>query len=288
MSDRQRHGFVLLLVAGLIAASLFAILSQSTVLGLDLKGGVQLVYQGEPTPRRRMSPRPRSAARSTSCASRIDQLGVTEPEIQTSGSNQISVGLPDVKDTARAVNEVGTTARLYFFDWEANVLTPSGKTVASQLATQDPTALEISQGLGQLGAGDAERRQHAAVPGGEARLQQPKVISKNYSRIGPQYYLFGAPGSAACPTHAKDQRSPDRGAALPAGRARQRDLSGDPAAGEREPGRAAARRGERLAGPGAGRPAGHGRAAGVQPDRPDDQAHQPSGAVLRAQGQPRR
>ena len=50
MSDRQRNGFILLLVLGLIIASLVviagvpgAVKSKKTVLGLDLKGGVQLV-----------------------------------------------------------------------------------------------------------------------------------------------------------------------------------------------------------------------------------------------------
>ena len=51
-----------------------------------------------------------------------------------------------MQDTARAESEVGTTAELYFYDWEANALTPNGKTVASQLQTQDPTAVQISQG----------------------------------------------------------------------------------------------------------------------------------------------
>ena len=40
---------------------------------------------------------------------RVDQLGVSEPEIQTSGGNQITVGLPDVQDTTRAEAEVGTS-----------------------------------------------------------------------------------------------------------------------------------------------------------------------------------
>jgi SecD/SecF fusion protein len=206
MSDRQRHGFVLLLVAGLIAASLFAILTQSTVLGLDLKGGVQLVYQGEPSAQ---TPHVTQAALSRAVdimRSRIDQLGVTEPEIQTSGSNEISVGLPDVKDTARAVNEVGTVARLYFFDWEANALMPSGKTVASQLVAQDPTALEISQGLASSPPGAPNAGSTNLYQAVKLASSQPKVISKNYSRFGPQYYLFGAPGSAACQTLAKARK----------------------------------------------------------------------------------
>ncbi len=34
------------------------------------------------------------------------------------------------------------------YDWEASVLTPDGQTVASQLAAQNPSAIEISQGSG--------------------------------------------------------------------------------------------------------------------------------------------
>src|SRR5215831_19689285 len=112
MSDRQRHGFVLLLVVGLIAASLFVIFTQKTYLGLDLKGGVQLVYQGEPSPQ---TPHVTQDALNRSVdimRQRVDQLGVSEPEIQTSGGNQITVGLPSVSNTARAEKLVGTTARL--------------------------------------------------------------------------------------------------------------------------------------------------------------------------------
>ena len=207
MSDRQRHGFVLLLVAGLIAASLFAIFTQSTVLGLDLKGGVQLVYQGEPSAQ---TPHVTQDALSRAVdimRSRVDSLGVTEPEIQTSGGNQISVGLPDVKDTARAVKEVGTVARLYFFDWEANALMPSGKTVASQLVAQDPTALELSQGLASSAPGTPNAGSTALYPAVKlASKQPPESISKHNSRLGPQYYLFGAPGSAACQTLAKAKK----------------------------------------------------------------------------------
>ena len=50
MSDRRRNIFVLLTVVGLIAASLAVIFTKETKLGLDLQGGVQLVYEGQPTP----------------------------------------------------------------------------------------------------------------------------------------------------------------------------------------------------------------------------------------------
>jgi SecD/SecF fusion protein len=55
---------------------------------------------------------------------RVDQLGVAEPEIQRSGEDQIDVSLPDVKNADEAAKQVGTTAQLFFYDWEKNVLGP--------------------------------------------------------------------------------------------------------------------------------------------------------------------
>ncbi|MHB1569387.1 MAG: protein translocase subunit SecD [Solirubrobacteraceae bacterium] len=208
MSDRQRHGFVLLLVAGLLAASVFVITTQRTILGLDLKGGVQLVYQGEPTPQ---TPHVTQAALSRAVnimRSRVDQLGVSQPQISTYGLNQISVGLPDVHNVAQAEAEVGKTAQLYFYDWEANALTPNGKTVASQLLTQDSTAINMSTGgsAGQPGVpGSGGMPLYQAVT--LASKQPPAPLSKSLSRKGPQYYLFGAPGSAACATAASDSHT---------------------------------------------------------------------------------
>src|SRR5437764_11857173 len=145
MTDRQRHGFVLLLVAGLIAASAVIVTQFKTVLGLDLKGGVELVYQAQPTPQSPVNQTSLNRAVDI-MRQRVDQLGVSEPEIQTSGGNQISVGLPNVKDTARAEKLVGATARLEFYDWERWALTPSGKPVSTLLQTQDQNAVSISRG----------------------------------------------------------------------------------------------------------------------------------------------
>src|SRR5262245_41627743 len=153
MSDRQRNGFILLLVVGLLAASAAIIATNKTILGLDLKGGVELVYQGSPTAQTKVVTQDSLQRAVDIMRERVDQLGVSEPQIQTSGGNQISVGLPDVKDVARAEKIVGKTARLEFYDWEANALTPNGKTVASQLQTQDPTASTISQGSGSVSPG---------------------------------------------------------------------------------------------------------------------------------------
>jgi SecD/SecF fusion protein len=121
MTDRRRNLFVLLLVAALVAASAVMILSKPTRLGLDLKGGVSLTYQAKPTVQSGVTS---DAINRTLdiMRERVDQLGVSEPEIQRSGSDQIDVSLPDVKNADEAANQVGTTAQMYFYDWETNVL----------------------------------------------------------------------------------------------------------------------------------------------------------------------
>src|SRR5947199_5097131 len=178
MSDRQRNGFILLLVVGLLAASVAAIATQKTVLGLDLKGGVQLVYQGQPTPQTPVVTQDALQRAVDIMRERVDALGVSSPEIQTSGGNQITASLPDVKDTARAEKQVGTTARLEFYDWEANALTPNGKTVASQLVTQDTQAQQISQGAsgGPGGPGGGSMPLYQAV---KLASKQPAQTSPN-------------------------------------------------------------------------------------------------------------
>ena len=211
MTDRQRNGFVLLLVIGLVIGSLIviagvpgAVKSKKTVLGLDLKGGVELVYQGLPSAQTTKVTQDALQRAVDIMRNRVDQLGVAEPEIQTSGGNQITVGLPNVSDTARAEAEVGTTAQLAFYDWEANALTANGKTVAEQLQTQDPTATTISQGSGTNGApgqpGAGSMNLYDAVT---LASKQPYSASTSNSRITSQYYMFGAPGSAACEAAAK-------------------------------------------------------------------------------------
>src|SRR4029079_6274455 len=95
--------------------------AKPTRLGLDLKGGVSLTYQAKPTAQTAVTG---DAINRTLdiMRERVDQLGVSEPEIQRSGQDQIDVSLPDVKNADEAANQVGTTAQMYFYDWETNVL----------------------------------------------------------------------------------------------------------------------------------------------------------------------
>jgi SecD/SecF fusion protein len=126
MNDPRRNLLVLLVVAGLVAASVAAILSKPTRLGLELKGGVELVYQAKPTAQSKVTPE--SLERSINIMrKRVDALGVAQPEIQSSGNAQIDVALPGEQNIVHAEKEVGTTAQLLFYDWETNVIGPTGE-----------------------------------------------------------------------------------------------------------------------------------------------------------------
>jgi SecD/SecF fusion protein len=127
MTDRRRNLFVLLVVAGLLVASLAVIFTKPTRLGLDLKGGVSLIYQAKPTKQSAVTGD--AIDRSLDIMrKRVDQLGVAEPSLQRSGADQIDVSLPDVKNADEAASQVGTTAQMWFYDWEGSVLGPNCKT----------------------------------------------------------------------------------------------------------------------------------------------------------------
>jgi SecD/SecF fusion protein len=126
VSERRRNLFVLLLVLGLLLASVVVIVSKSTKLGLDLQGGVELVYEAQPTKQTAVTPDAIQRALDV-MRERVDRIGVAEPAIQRSGENQISVALPAVKNLAQAIDQVGTVAQLAFYDWEVDVIGPNGR-----------------------------------------------------------------------------------------------------------------------------------------------------------------
>src|SRR5580692_10721065 len=140
MNDPRRNLLVLLVVAGLVAASVAAILTKKTRLGLELKGGVELVYQGRPTAQSKVDPESLERAIDI-MRTRVDQLGVAQPEIQRSGPTEIDVALPDVSNATRAQEEVGKTAQLQFYDWEPNVIGANGQPAPTEgTVTGDATS----------------------------------------------------------------------------------------------------------------------------------------------------
>jgi SecD/SecF fusion protein len=195
MTSRKRNLSIIGLVVVLVAASLYVIFTKPTVLGLDLRGGVELVYEGRPTPQV-----PEVTAEAIDDAietmrKRTDALGVSEPEIQRAGSNQISIGLPDVDNADRAIAQVGTTAQLQFYDWEPNVLGNQGPDApfsgrdalydAIEVATeQEPRAQPTD-----IPPGGASDEIEQRFDGDQKKIQQ-YYDQRNDTHRG-RYYLFG-------------------------------------------------------------------------------------------------
>jgi len=122
MGKRRRNLFVLLFVIGLVAVSALVIATKETRLGLDLKGGIELVYQATPTGQSKEVSGGDIDTSIEIIRERIDELGVSEPEVSRLGETEIAVDLPDVTNAQRAIDQVGTTAQLFFYDWEPNLI----------------------------------------------------------------------------------------------------------------------------------------------------------------------
>lgn len=104
------RALVALLVVGVTG---FFALTQDPRLGLDLRGGTQIVLETHD------SPTVEADAAATDRAlevlrRRVDALGVAEPTLARSGNNRIIIELPGIDDPAAAERAVGRTAQLTF------------------------------------------------------------------------------------------------------------------------------------------------------------------------------
>jgi SecD/SecF fusion protein len=122
MGKRRTHFFVLLFVLGLVLVSAVVIAKKPTRLGLDLKGGVQLVLQGRPTPQQPTIDSSSMGRAVDIIREGCDQLGVSEIEVAQVGEDQIQVGIPGATSVGRATECATKPARLFFFDWEPNLI----------------------------------------------------------------------------------------------------------------------------------------------------------------------
>ncbi|MEN3356500.1 MAG: SecD/SecF fusion protein [Mycobacteriales bacterium] len=139
------------LALAVLACSGVLALTTSPRLGLDLRGGTQIVLET------RDSPTVKADAAATDQAlevlrRRVDALGVSEPTLTRSGQNRIIVELPGVQDPAEAKRVIGQTAQLSFHP----VLTGTTGTT-----TPDETGQPIRTGPAAL-AGAAVRGARAS------------------------------------------------------------------------------------------------------------------------------
>ena len=120
MGSRRNNLIILGLVVVLLGAAVYLIFirqpwTQSTQLGLDLEGGVSVQLEGYQTDGSRVTRQEMEQAVEV-IRQRVDSLGVTEPEIQIQGQDQVVVNIPGITDSDRAVEVIGRTAQLGFYD----------------------------------------------------------------------------------------------------------------------------------------------------------------------------
>jgi SecD/SecF fusion protein len=167
----MRHAPVLraLLALAVIAASLFIALTQSARLGLDLRGGTQIVLETQNTDTIKAN------AESTDRAlgvlrNRIDALGVTDPSVARSGDRRIIIELPGVQDPREAAEVIGKTAQLTFHP-VISVVDPAArpKLAKGQQVIADEEGQQLLLGPAALtgeGVGDAQAGTDPQAGGG--------------------------------------------------------------------------------------------------------------------------
>ncbi|MGE5409264.1 MAG: protein translocase subunit SecD [Syntrophothermus sp.] len=201
MGSRRRHLFVLLFVLALVAISLVIIAQKETKLGLDLQGGLELVYEGQPTGTATTVSGEDIEESISIIEKRINSLGVSESEVARLGDKGITVSLPGVTDANRAAEQVGTTAQLYFYDWEPNLIGPQ-RVIAGRPGREPPkAAIEASERRWKeagrnvkstesqqlIYAGAYPNAYQAALLASE---QEPVENCETCSVAKPRFYLF--------------------------------------------------------------------------------------------------
>lgn len=117
---RNRLWIVFGFIISLVVLAVFIDIPQSPLwgprikasLGLDLVGGTELVYQAD------LSASKDKVSDLNNLKSvfekRINELGVAEPSLQTSGTDRIIIDLPGIKDINTAIARIGQTYELNF------------------------------------------------------------------------------------------------------------------------------------------------------------------------------
>jgi SecD/SecF fusion protein len=201
MGTRRGHLFVLLFVVALVAISGLVIAAKETKLGLDLQGGLELVYQGQATGTSSEVSGEDIQDSISIIEQRINKLGVSEPEVARLGNDEITVSLPGITDANRAAEQVGSTAQLYYYDWETNLIgpehaiggtpgrePPEGPRKASEKRWEEAGRNVTSKESKQLIFSGAYPTAYEAAQ--LAAEQKPVENCDECSVAKPRYYLF--------------------------------------------------------------------------------------------------
>jgi len=217
MGGRRRNIFVLLFVVGLVLVSAVVVVKKPAELGLDLQGGIELTLQGRPTPQVKEVTSEAMDRSIDIIRSGCDKLGVSEIEVSRLGADQISVGIPGATSVGTATECATKPARLYFYDWQNNLLGPA-REMATDKGTQDPQTVAKQQRQKWVDAGrpptEGFNRQMIAQ-GAEPSMWDAVSIASKEPRNAKcedcsspdRYYLFTDKPAKTAPA-GKDKSAP--------------------------------------------------------------------------------
>jgi SecD/SecF fusion protein len=191
-----------------IATSAFFAVTKDANLGLDLRGGVQIVLEAQDTPTTVADAAATDRALEV-LRRRVDALGVAEPTLARSGENRIIVELPGLDDPAEAAETVGRTAQLTFhpvlgIEAPDPATDPTAET-PDPAATGDPAAPDPAA----TGAPEAPDPAATDAPAGDeasgpADTETPDPAQSQVPR-GPQAATIPVAPPADAPTEGGEQ-----------------------------------------------------------------------------------
>jgi SecD/SecF fusion protein len=138
VTDRTKNHLILLAMLVLLGLTGVVAFVRSPVLGLDLKGGLEVVLKAVPTDPKNPPTSAQIDQAISIIRSRVDKLGVSEPEIRKEAGNEVSIALAGIKDPKAAASIIGSTGQLYMLDY-TGTLEPIVSKSATGTASYRPT-----------------------------------------------------------------------------------------------------------------------------------------------------
>ena len=152
-----------LLALVVLSLSGFFVLTSSPTLGLDLRGGAQIVLEAQDTDTVTADAEATDRAIEV-LRRRVDALGVSEPTLTRSGENRVIVELPGISDPEEASEAIGRTAQLTFHEVLGVAQTPPAEGEEPEAETGEQVLVDEQGGPIRVGpqvmtgesVGDAE------------------------------------------------------------------------------------------------------------------------------------
>ena len=206
LKRKQRNLFLSVVGVVLISLSSFGAVCfarWTPRLGLDLAGGLSVVYQTSRTVS------PATLAETVNILNnRVNGLGVSGAEVETTGNNEISVSVPGVKNAAQVLIDIGQTAQLRFrpvLCYAPPYAAPKSKdggkvSTPRSLPTSCPSAYQLvtSNLTGSPNSGDGVQYEvppdptFSAYPSSSVDNPNAYVLQKGLASSGfPYRYLVG-------------------------------------------------------------------------------------------------